>query len=73
MKGQWGTALATLAQAERLSPNNPEVHARIGEIHLARGEARAAQRRFWRALQLHPRNARALAGLATLRAHEAQP
>ena len=56
-----------------MGSKNAEVHARIGEIHLARGEARQARRRFWRALQLHPQNSRALAGMAALRAREAQP
>ena len=38
MSGQWHLALAALSEAERLSPDNSEVQARIGEIHLARGE-----------------------------------
>ncbi len=61
-------ALASLGRAERLMPGNAEVHARLGEIHLARGELAPARARFQRALALQPQNPRAQAGMASLRA-----
>ena len=50
---QYPDALAALERAEKLDPEQPEIHYRLGRLYQAMGQTETAQREFAKVQQLH--------------------
>lgn len=71
--GRWAEALAAWRDVSASRPNDPAVSAELGWALMETGDVADARRRFQRALNLEPTNARARAGLVELAIRARRP